>query len=146
MLAVERRRLIAGDVDTKCVVYIPVKVQVREKDDMRSIQLISPTLLPDFSHMIAIKVDTPRYWPFIVVILQFLTYRELIIRNKSPWLKRRIGFLGYSEDPKGSRSIFVRADAASGDEAMVEYLEEQHELSGRLKDLKGFVSSFSIAS
>ncbi len=27
-------------------------------------QLISPTLIPDMDKLMAIRVDTPRYWPF----------------------------------------------------------------------------------
>src|ERR1700761_2853963 len=86
VLAVEPRCLIARGVDTKAVVYLPVKVQVREKDSMQSTQLVSPTLLPDLNRMMAIKVDTPRYWPFISDILKFLPHGELIIRNQPLWV------------------------------------------------------------
>ena len=133
VLAVEPRRLIARDVDTKGAVYLLAIAQVREKDDKRSTWLISPTLLSDSSHIIAIKVDTLRYWPFIIDILKFLPHRVLIIPNQPLLLKRRIGYLGYSEDPKGSWSIFARVGAASGDEAMLEYPEERPKLLGRLK-------------
>ena len=52
----------------------------------------------------------------------------LIIPNQPLLLKRRIGYLGYSEDPKGSWSIFARVGAASEDEAMLEYPEERPKL------------------
>ncbi len=92
----------------------------------------------------AIKVDTPRYWPFILDLAKIQRHRDRIIQDQTLWVKRKTGFLGYSEDPKGSRSIFIRAGASSGDAVMLEFPTPRKEQNGPSKDFKDFVSSFSI--
>jgi len=144
VLAVEPRCLVARDVDTKDIVYLPVKVQVREGDGTRSSQLISPTLIPDLTRLMAVKVDTPRYWPFILDITRVQRHRERLLHDQTLWVKRRTGFLGYSEDPKGSRSIFVRSGAASGDAAMLEYPSQDNDRRKPGKDFRDFITSLTI--
>src|SRR5260370_16578596 len=64
VLAVEPRCLIARDVDTKEIVYLPVKIKVKEGSNVEMAQLISPTLIPDFDKVLSIRVATPTSCPF----------------------------------------------------------------------------------
>ena len=119
-LAVEPRCLIAKDVDTKETVYLPVKVKLREENphdqgggQVRIQSLISPTLIAPFEQIISIEVDSPRYWP-IIYDLSNDRDRSVLVKSRTIWVKRKMGYLNYNTDAKGHRSIFVRAGAMTG--------------------------------
>ncbi|KZT44107.1 hypothetical protein SISSUDRAFT_1085652 [Sistotremastrum suecicum HHB10207 ss-3] len=143
VLAVQPRCLVARDVDSGDVVYLPVKIKVKEGSIMRSSQLISPTLLPDINRLAFIKVDTPRYWPFVLDLAKSSRHSLSIQRNQTLWVKRRTGFLGYGEDPKGNRSIFARAGAASGDASVLECPRLIRKNSNVAQEFRQFISSYS---
>ncbi len=112
-LAVEPRCLIARDVETRETVYLPVKVKLREGDQIRQQSLISPTLIAPFESLVSIDVDSPRYWP---IRYDFTNPRDrdALVRRRTIHVKRKAGFLDYNTDPKGNRSIFVRAGSMTG--------------------------------
>lgn len=110
-LAVEPRCLIARDVDTRKSIFLPIKVKVRGKPGDNS--LISPTLVAPFESVECITVDSPRYWP-VVYNLNNPRDRNSLVRTRTIWVKRKTGFLDYSADPRGYRSMFVRAGTMSG--------------------------------
>ncbi|KAK4688589.1 anaphase-promoting complex subunit 1, partial [Tremellales sp. Uapishka_1] len=110
-LAVEPRCLIARDVDTKETVYLPVKV--KQKGGNRPQNLISPTLIAPFDTLVSIEVDSPRYWP-ISYDLSNQRDRDNLVKTRTIYVKRKAGFLDYNTDPKGNRSIFVRAGSMTG--------------------------------
>ena len=112
-LAVEPRCLIARDIETRETVYLPVKVRLRDGDQVRQQNLISPTLIAPFESIISIEVDSPRYWP-ITYDLSNPRDRDTLVRTRTIHVKRKAGFLDYSLDPKGIRSIFVRAGSMTG--------------------------------
>ncbi|KAI5993715.1 hypothetical protein F5J12DRAFT_858509 [Pisolithus orientalis] len=126
VLAVEPRCLIARDVNTCEAVYLPVKITTREGSEKGSSQLISPTLIPDFGKLLSVRVDTPRYWPFFVDLEHSPEQKKNLLKNQTLYVKRRTAFLSYTEDPRGSRSLFL-TDAKT------------HPAS----DLTHFISSFS---
>lgn len=143
VLAVEPRCLVARDVDTKEVVYLPVKLKVKDGKDVGTSQLIAPTLIPDVDRICSLRVDTPRYWPFYLDIVNFPHHKESLIRSQTLYVKRRTAFLSYQEDPKGSRSLFVRSGAGStGDAAMLDFPQLKDSAQAPA-DLQHFISSHS---
>ncbi|WVR07598.1 hypothetical protein IAU60_004640 [Kwoniella sp. DSM 27419] len=139
-LAVEPRCLVAKDVDTLETVYLPVKLRVQEgvasvpgskgingggpdsagpapaptsTVKIRQQSLISPTLVAPFENILSVEVDSPRYWP-ITYDLSNPRDRRSLVRTRTIYVKRKAGFLDYNSDPKGNRSIFVRAGSMTG--------------------------------
>lgn len=145
VLAVEPRCLITRDVDTRKVIFLPVKIKVTESHGrVGSLQLLAPTLTHDFDAIRSLRVDSPRYWPFFVDYEQMPQFREAFIRNQTLWVKRRRGYLGYYEDPHCTRSSFVRSSGgATGDIICLDSPEllDGHEESSR--DFNEFMASFT---
>ncbi|KAH8084916.1 hypothetical protein BXZ70DRAFT_995193 [Cristinia sonorae] len=144
VLAAEPRCLIARDVDTKEVVYLPVKIKLKDGDEVAATQMISPTLIPDLDRLLSIRVDTPRYWPFYLDIARIPRHKESLLRSQTLYVKRRTAFLSYMEDPKGSRSLFVRSGSAIGDGATLDFPHLTSMDNASTSDLHQFVPSFSI--
>lgn len=128
-LAVEPRCFVARDVDTGSAVYLPIKIKIREDGAVGSHHLISPTLLPPVDRVVSVRVDSPRYWPVGLDLMESSQDRTLLARNEPIHVKRRAGFLSYAVDPKGNRSVFVQAG-----------------LVGSAPDLGGLASSTSSAA
>jgi len=143
VLAVEPRCLIARDVDTNDVVYLPVKISVKESNKIETTQLISPTLIPDVDKLMSIRVDTPRYWPFYLDTAALPRHKEALLRSQTLYVKRRTAFLSYTEDPKGSRSLFVRSGSSAGDAAMLDFPQITDAKTHPAGDLSEFITSFS---
>ncbi|KAI0958209.1 hypothetical protein AcV7_004089 [Taiwanofungus camphoratus] len=143
VLAVEPRCLIARDVDTKEVVYLPVKIKVKEGKEVGTTQLISPTLIPDLDKLLSIRVDTPRYWPFYLDVANYPRHKESLLRSQTLFVKRRTAFLSYMEDPKGSRSLFVRSGSSTSDAATLDFPQLTETKVHPASDLHQFISSFS---
>ncbi|KIJ25699.1 hypothetical protein M422DRAFT_77064 [Sphaerobolus stellatus SS14] len=143
VLAVEPRCLIGRDVESNEVVYLPVKVKLLDGKQNRSAQLISPTLFPDINRLTSIRVDNPRYFPFVLDISGNARHREVLLSNQTLWVKRRTGHLGYGEDPRGSRSIYVRSGASSGDAAVLDNPKASDARSPSAIEFYQFMSSFS---
>ena len=143
VLAVEPRCLIARDVTTREAVYLPVKITTREGNERGVTQLISPTLIPDFGKLVSIRIDTPRYWPFFVDIENVPEHKMSFLRNQTLYVKRRTAFLSYTEDPRGSRSLFVRSGSSAGDAATLDFPQLPDAKAHPASDLTHFISSFS---
>ena len=111
VLAVEPRCLIAKDVNTRETVYLPVKIKLNEGAQTRTQSLISPTLIAPLDTIRSIEVDSPRYWP---ISYNLDTNRDNLIKTRTIKVKRKAGFLDYNSDPKGNRSIFVKAGSMTG--------------------------------
>ncbi|WOO83833.1 Negative regulator of mitosis [Vanrija pseudolonga] len=110
-LAVEPRCLIARDVDTRESIFMPIKIKVRGRAGEQN--LISPTLVAPFDTIVSITVDSPRYWP-VTYDLSNPRDRDSLVRSRTIWVKRKSGFLDYNFDPRGYRSMFVRAGTMAG--------------------------------
>jgi anaphase-promoting complex subunit 1 len=134
--------LIARDVDSGEVVYLPVKIMFREEKET-SVTLISPTLIPDMDKLVSIRVDTPRYWPFYLDTEQVPRHKEALLKSQTLYVKRRTAFLSYTEDPKGSRSLFVRSGSSAGDAATLDFPQLTDTKSHPASDLSEFITSFS---
>ncbi|TFK69815.1 hypothetical protein BDN72DRAFT_839974 [Pluteus cervinus] len=143
VLAVEPRCLIARDVDTTEVVYLPVKIAVKDGNELGTTQLISPTLIPDLDKLTSLRVDTPRYWPFYLDTQNLPQHKETLLRSQTLYVKRRTAFLSYTEDPRGSRSLFVRSGSSAGDAAILDFPQLTDTRSHPASDLSEFITSFS---
>ncbi|KAF4586487.1 Anaphase-promoting complex subunit 1 [Pleurotus pulmonarius] len=144
VLAVEPRCLVARDIDTSEVVYLPVKITMKDGKEESTTQLISPTLIPDLDHLSAIRVDTPRYWPFYLDVEKIPKHRESLLNCQTLYVKRRTAFLSYTEDPRGSRSLFVRSGSSSaGDAFLLDFPQLTQVKRHPANDLSEFITSFS---
>ncbi|KAJ6463351.1 hypothetical protein C8R45DRAFT_1220204 [Mycena sanguinolenta] len=143
VLAIEPRCLIARDVETTEVVYLPVKITVKDGTETGTTQLISPTLIPDLDRLAAIRVDTPRYWPFHFDTANIPRHKESLLRSQTLYVKRRTAFLSYTEDPRGSRSLFVRSRSSTGEAATLDFPQLTETKVHPAGDLSEFITSFS---
>ncbi|KAI0087606.1 hypothetical protein BDY19DRAFT_1058080 [Irpex rosettiformis] len=143
VLAVEPRCLIARDVDTKEVVFLPVKIKLKDGNESGTTQLVMPTLVPDIDKIQSLRVDTPRYWPFYINIVNLPFHKEALLKNQTLFVKRRTAFLSYMEDPKGSRSLFVRSGSSAGDAAVLDFPQLKNADTHPATDLHRFISSYS---
>ncbi|KAI0644745.1 hypothetical protein C8Q79DRAFT_913177 [Trametes meyenii] len=142
-LAVEPRCLVARDVDSREIVYLPIKVKVKDGTQAGTAQMIAPTLVPEIDKVLSIRVDTPRYWPFYLDIANFPRHRESLLRSQTLFVKRRTAFLTYMEDPKGSRSLFVRSGSGTGDAATLDFPQATDIKAHPATDLHDFIASSS---
>lgn len=110
-LAVEPRCIIARDVDTRESVFLPITVHT--KGSSKGSQLISPTPVPPLDTLKSIVIDSPRY---LSLSFDFTNPRDwdIIVQTRTVWVKRRAGFIDYATDPRGYRSLMVRAGTMSG--------------------------------
>ncbi|KZV60330.1 hypothetical protein PENSPDRAFT_594179, partial [Peniophora sp. CONT] len=83
VLAVEPRCLVARDVDTREIVYLPVKIKVRDGTGAAAAQLVSPSLVPDIDRLLSVRVDTPRYWPFYLDLARVPRHRAALLRTQT---------------------------------------------------------------
>ena len=117
--------------------------QVKDGNEVGTTQLIAPTLIPDIDRIQSIRVDTPRYWPFYLDIANMPHHKESLLRNQTLYVKRRTAFLSYTEDPKGSRSLFVRSGSSAGDAAVLDFPQLKTADYHPATDLHQFISSYS---
>lgn len=143
VLAVESRCFVARDIDTKEFVYLPVKVRIKDTASISAAQMVMPTLLPDIKTLISIKVDTPRYWPFIFLPGDNPNHRNLLTNNHTVYVKRRTMFLSYKEDPRGSRSLFARTGSSTADAASLDFPKVTDVTMHPASDLQMFIGSYS---
>lgn len=123
VLSVEPRCLIARDADSNEITRIPIKIKVNEPtgDPVRTHHFICPTLLPDFGRFISVKIDSPRYWPFVLNVAEDSRARTTLLRTQTIHVKRRTGYLSYADDPTGYQSISVWNGTPVGDPALLDY-------------------------
>lgn len=142
VLATEPRCLVARDVDTKEVVYLPMKITVKDDEENASaVQLIAPTLIPAIDRLMAIKIESPRYWPYLLDIANNKRHLAGLLRSQTIFVKRRTMFLSYLEDPKGSRSLFVRSGMSTGDAAMLDFPQLTDTTTHPASDLQHYINS-----
>ncbi|KAM0786166.1 hypothetical protein ACM66B_006973 [Microbotryomycetes sp. NB124-2] len=136
-IGVEARCLEARDVDTSEPVFLPVRLRLAEagSDDVRTKQLVAPTLVPDLRLIQSLQVDTPRYWPYVIDFVRDGPTAGTL------WVKRKSGHLTYAQDPRGIRSIFTRSKGETGN-AVIDFGETARKLSPSVAGLRDFVSSF----
>ena len=145
VLAIEPRCLITRDIDSRKVIFLPVKLRVAESNSrIGSLPLLAPTLTPDFASIRSVRVDSPRYWPIYVDFQTSPQMKDAFIRNQTLWVKRRRGYLGYFEDPHCTLSSFARSTGgAAGDIACLEVPELLESQTQTSRDFGEFMSAFT---
>ncbi|GAA5951186.1 hypothetical protein JCM10213_003604 [Rhodosporidiobolus nylandii] len=155
VLAVEPRYLDARDVDTGEPVFLPVKLRLVDpqdgsgssapsssKVDLRSKQLVAPTLIPDLRQVESISIDSPRYWPFSLRLSSNPSHLARFLSSSTLYVKRRTGHLSYAQDPRGIRSIFTRSKSETGS-SVFDLGEMGRMLNPSPSGLRAFVAAFS---
>jgi len=139
VLAAEPRCLIARDVDRKGqLIFLPVKLKIQEQpsgsstpsnsvdrevqmnteppipnqEKLKTKLLTAPTLVPEMAVIQRVKVESPRYWPFTLDLATNSYHRNYFSKSLSLWVKRKVGHLSYSQDPKGAKCIASRGRGA----------------------------------
>jgi anaphase-promoting complex subunit 1 len=92
VLAVDRRCVIARDVETGDIVNVPIEITV-EKAFSTPQNVSSPTILPPFDWIKSIKVLGPRYWELDLAFEDILDKD----RNVTIWVQRKSQHLSYSD-------------------------------------------------
>lgn len=115
VLAVECRLAVACDVDSRRPCLVPLTVHSASGSVA---SLMAPVTLPRLDDVLAISVVSPRYWPMNLSRHSATPSAWLLRAGTSPrscplvvFVKRKSGFLPYSEDPTGVRSIDAEATA-----------------------------------
>ena len=94
-MAVEDRCLITRDSITHNICPIPIIVSVKVGNTAQDIKMSSPCNLPPFEKIIGIRLNSPRYWR--LDLDGDFPYWKHILKNKTIYAKRRMGYLDYVE-------------------------------------------------
>lgn len=140
ILAAENRLLETRDIRTNKACFVPLEITLKETKDYYSTtcRLMSPCLVPDWNSIEKIEIRGPRYlpqthWITRECFLQRNTLSHQVRqrrRTKSSsdrsnasikveygrttiFVRRRMGQLDYSIDPKGTRGLVSRVTAVS---------------------------------
>ncbi|TIB13013.1 hypothetical protein E3P89_01390 [Wallemia ichthyophaga] len=156
--AVQKRCFIPRDVKTNEAVYVPIKIKaVDELDKMpKSMRMIAPTLVPKYSRLLSLKIDSPRYWPLVIDFNDENSLKNLKT-SQTFYVKKKAGYLSYAADPRNLKSTASRNKAGldlvanlrtdlTPDQGLLrsenyEEVGNSLELSGSLSSLASFARS-----
>ncbi|TIC58872.1 hypothetical protein E3Q05_00553 [Wallemia mellicola] len=107
--AVQKRCFIPRDVKTNEAVYVPIKIKAVDELDKqpKSMRMIAPTLVPKYSRLLSLKIDSPRYWPLVIDFNDENSLRNLKA-SQTFYVKKKAGYLSYASDPKNLKSTASR--------------------------------------
>ncbi|KZT54757.1 hypothetical protein CALCODRAFT_499449 [Calocera cornea HHB12733] len=125
VLAAEPRCLITRDVDTGKIVGLPVRLRKKERSVETAQRMMAPSLLPEIENIVTLDVDSPRYSPLSLDIMNNPRHRASMIRDQTMWVKRQPGFLTYEEDIRGTRNINLHTNVAYLDTLPLDFPSEQ---------------------
>jgi len=114
ILACEPRFVIPRDVESGAICYAPLVVTFKDTKSFpsSSIRLLAPCIIPEFSVINEIQVQGPRYWPITIKVCESLYSKNDIAKILGClFVKRKAGYLSYSDDPKGHRNLMARTFA-----------------------------------
>ncbi|KAK8947459.1 Anaphase-promoting complex subunit 1 [Platanthera zijinensis] len=153
VIAAESRLLQTVDVDTGLPVYVPLEVNIPETDHFAETSYIevTPCILPEKTMLKNFRVCGPRYWPQVIE-LQPEVKRCLKTEKKDPlngcllYVKRKVGFCSYVDDPIGCQSLLSRAmhkvfDKSSLDGSSIWFSDENNLGSYKVDQLVGTFSA-----
>ncbi|KAI0497371.1 hypothetical protein KFK09_020594 [Dendrobium nobile] len=117
VIAAESRWLQTVDVDTGLPVYVPLDVTVPETDHFSetSYSEVTPCILPERSMLKNVRVCGPRYWPQVIDLLpEDKSWLKYVVKSDPLnggllYVKRKVGFCSYVDDPIGCQSLLSRA-------------------------------------
>ncbi|KAG1139751.1 hypothetical protein G6F38_009611 [Rhizopus arrhizus] len=113
VLAVDSRWLMPFDVDLKKPCRVPIQLELYDDNGsqlpgkerkFRQVKIEAPLVVPDYSLIRSIQLDSNRYWP-LSVGAEASRYRESIIKSGVIYVKRKPNKLSYEEDPHGQREF-----------------------------------------
>ncbi|GJQ12371.1 hypothetical protein GpartN1_g4162.t1 [Galdieria partita] len=128
VLATDNRLLETRDIRTNKPCFVPIEITLKETKDYyaSTCRLMSPCLLPDWTSVEMIQVKGPRYLPRAYVMDECWT-RDGRTRNfkaiplmkveygrRVIFVRRKMGQLDYSVDPKGTRGLLSRVISFKG--------------------------------
>ncbi|WFD43647.1 Anaphase-promoting complex subunit 1 [Malassezia psittaci] len=140
VLALAPRLLVATDIRTQEVCPLPVTIHSQNKPS--TTKVFAPTLLPPMDDVHAVHSASRRYWP------ASLNKEQLGINVNDPrqilyfHVQRRTGYLSYTDDPRGHRSIFARSRGWAAHPFSASTHAEKRAM---LRDLLELVGSFDTA-
>ena len=140
-IAVEPRCLVARDVDTDELSFLPVRLRPKGTST-RALELVAPTLIPELRLIDTIQIDSPRYWSFSLHLSSNSSHLARFLIDGTLYVKRRTGHLSYSQDPRGNKSIFTRSKSETGS-SVFDLGEMSKMLAPSESNLKDFITSFS---
>ncbi|XP_065660654.1 anaphase-promoting complex subunit 1 isoform X4 [Hydra vulgaris] len=118
VLACEPRLFVARDIETKQICFVPIQVIYKETDfyPETAVKLMSPCFLPELEYVKEVSIIGTRYWPIIFNI------ENNIIKFKNEmfniYVKKKAGYLSYSEDPKGNKNLLMQFKLINSDPDM----------------------------
>lgn len=109
VLACEPRLFVTRDVDTKDICYTPIQVTLKETDDYpeTDVKMLSPCFIPESKFVKKISTLGPRYMPVGLTPTKN-NNRSWLYQIQNIFVKKKAGYLSYSEDPKGYRNLLGR--------------------------------------
>jgi len=114
VLACEPRLFITKDIETKKMCYVPIEVTMKETLSYPEsiIKYLAPCFIPQLKDIKQIRIIGPRYWPITFKVCdQKFTLEQL----NNIHVKKRSGYLSYSEDPKGNKNLLGRTFTSQSD-------------------------------
>lgn len=87
VLAIERRCLVARDVDTQRPISLPILVTLKDSGTQRA--MIAPCLLPELHTISQIQSNDPEYWRVTLDLLHNPKHLDAFRRHQSIYLRRR---------------------------------------------------------
>lgn len=154
VIAAESRWMQTVDVDTGLPVYVPLEVTVPETDHFSetSYTEITPSILPERSMLKNVRVCGPRYWPQVIDLLpedkSWLKFagKSDPLSGDLLYVKRKVGFCSYEDDPIGCQSLLSRAlhkvfDKQSLNDSSIRFRDECKPGSNKVDQLVGTFSA-----
>lgn len=158
VLAAEPRVLVPREVDSNKACHVPLEVTMKESQFYPEtiLKLTAPCILPELQLIKKIRVAGLRYWPVTIDFTKDKSSACLVASNLGTlFVKRRIGFLPYADDPKGHRNILARTFAAQTEQvevvrsfssdpnliALAELFNDENGSNDKEKKMSSFISS-----
>eukprot|EP00795_Rhopilema_esculentum_P002872 gene2872-1109_t len=111
VLSCEPRLVIPRDIGTGSVCFVPLLVKLKETPSYpaTAFKLLAPCFLPEVSLIDEIQVVGPRYWPITIKFSDSEKPPDEIVRIiNCLYVKKKVGYLSYVDDPKGHRNLMAR--------------------------------------
>ncbi|CAO1634616.1 unnamed protein product [Sympodiomycopsis kandeliae] len=104
-LAVEPRLVLAQDVDSDEVVFVPVTCRGRNESQERRATL--PSRIPDLHRLSSVTVKSDRYWPLKIDLKA--SGQHSMAQAMTVFVKAKPDYYSYLKDPQGHKTAMKRA-------------------------------------
>ncbi|XP_031572163.1 anaphase-promoting complex subunit 1-like [Actinia tenebrosa] len=158
VLAAEPRVIVTREFDSKGACYVPIDVTLKSTVHYPEtvLSMASPCIIPELHLIKKISVVGPRYLPIDVDIEHSRhNHKTLLSKISTVLVKRRAGYLSYTDDPKGYRNLLARTFPEQSDKtevirsfssepqmvALAGLFCEKLSVSDKEKDMSAFIAS-----